>query len=59
MNEKIVFSKSINYIQQKLKDILSQVSQKDIDEVKKFFSILIASSSMVQADLDLLQKPLQ
>ena len=37
MNEKIVFSRSINYIQQKLKDILSQVSRKDIEEVKKIF----------------------
>jgi len=37
MNEKIVFRNSINYIQKKLKDILSQVSQKDIDKVKKFF----------------------
>jgi len=37
MSKKIVFSESINYIQQKLKDILSHVSQKDIDEVKKIF----------------------
>ena len=37
MKEKLVFSKSINYVQFKLKNILNQVSQKDIDKVKKIF----------------------
>lgn len=38
MNEEMVFSKSIGYIQRKINDILSQVSQNDIDKVKKLFS---------------------
>ena len=38
MNEGMVFSKSIDYIQRKVNDILSQVSQNDIDKVKKLFS---------------------
>jgi len=37
MNEGMVFSKSIDYIQRKINDILSQVSQNDIDKVKKLF----------------------
>lgn len=32
-----VFKKSVEYIQRKIKDILSTVSQEDIDEVKKLF----------------------
>ena len=32
-----VFKKSINYIQKKIKDILSQVSEKDIKKVKNLF----------------------
>ena len=38
MNERMVFSNSIDYIQRKINDILSQVSQNDIDKVKKLFS---------------------
>ena len=38
MNEGMVFSNSIDYIQRKINDILSQVSQNDIDKVKKLFS---------------------
>lgn len=34
---KMIFSESIEYIQRKIKDILSQVSQDDINKVKQFF----------------------
>ena len=37
MTEKMIFSKSIEYIQYKVKDILSKISQDDIDQVKKLF----------------------
>jgi len=37
MTEKMIFSKSIEYIQYKVKDILSKISQDDIDKVKKLF----------------------
>ncbi len=37
MNEGMVFSKSIDYIQRKINDILSKVSQDDIEKVKKLF----------------------
>lgn len=37
MTEKEIFNKSIDYIQRKVKDILSQISQDDISKVKKFF----------------------
>ena len=37
MNEKKIFSESISYIQRKIKDILDNVSQNDIDKVKKLF----------------------
>lgn len=33
----MVFTKSITYIQRKIKDILNQVSQDEIDQVKKLF----------------------
>jgi 6-phospho 3-hexuloisomerase len=37
MTKKKVFSESISYIQRKIKDILENVSQDDIDKVKKLF----------------------
>jgi len=37
MSKKTVFSQSIEYIQRKIKDILGEISQNDIEEVKKFF----------------------
>ena len=37
MSTEPVFKKSVNYIQKKLKDILSTVSQEDIDNCKKLF----------------------
>jgi 6-phospho 3-hexuloisomerase len=37
MTKKKVFSESISYIQRKIKDILDNVSQDDIDKVKKLF----------------------
>jgi len=37
MTEKKIFSESISYIQRKIKDILDNVSQNDIDKVKKLF----------------------
>jgi len=37
MNEGMVFNKSIDYIQRKINDILSKVSQDDIEKVKKLF----------------------
>ncbi len=37
MKKGSVFKKSIDYIQYKIKDILSKVSQKDIDKVKNLF----------------------
>lgn len=37
MTEKKIFSESISYIQRKIKDILDNVSQDDIDKVKKLF----------------------
>lgn len=37
MTNEIVFSKSVDYIHSKLKDILNQVSHKDIETVKKLF----------------------
>lgn len=37
MKELYVFSESIDYIQRKIRDILSQVSQDDVEKVKKFF----------------------
>ena len=32
-----IFRKSLDYIQSKIKDILSEISDKDIDDIKKFF----------------------
>jgi len=37
MKEESVFEKSICYIQKKIKDILSSVSEKDIEKIKKLF----------------------
>ena len=37
MTKEEVFKKSIDYIQHKLKDILGQVPQSDIDHIKKLF----------------------
>jgi 6-phospho 3-hexuloisomerase len=37
MTKKKIFSESISYIQRKIKDILDNVSQDDIDKVKKLF----------------------
>ena len=37
MNEKMIFTESVDYIQRKLKDILSKVSQDDINNVKELF----------------------
>ena len=37
MNKDMVFSDSINYIQRKISDILSTVSEEDIEKIKKFF----------------------
>lgn len=37
MNKNMIFSKSINYIQKKIKDILDNVSQDDIGKIKKLF----------------------
>jgi 6-phospho 3-hexuloisomerase len=37
MTENMIFSQSIEYIQRKINDILSTVSQKDIDQIKEFF----------------------
>ena len=37
MTEKMVFSKSIEYIQHKVKDILSNIPLDDIEQVKKLF----------------------
>ena len=37
MTQKKIFSESISYIQRKIKDILDNVSQDDIDKIKKLF----------------------
>ena len=37
MTKKMIFSKSIEYIQRKISDILDNVSQDDIGEIKKLF----------------------
>jgi 6-phospho 3-hexuloisomerase len=37
MNEEMIFSKSIDYIQHKVKEILDRVSPDDINKVKKLF----------------------
>jgi 6-phospho 3-hexuloisomerase len=37
MTEGMIFSESISYIQRKIKDILSSVSQDDVNEIKKLF----------------------
>ena len=37
MRKKTIFYESINYIQRKIKDILSKVSKDEIDKVKNFF----------------------
>jgi len=37
MTKKMVFSESISYIQRKIRDILDNVPQNDIDKVKKLF----------------------
>jgi len=37
MNKKMIFYDSIDYIQRKVKDILSKVSKDEIDKVKKLF----------------------
>jgi len=37
MKDKNVFNESIEYIQQKVQDILSQIDQDDIEQVKEFF----------------------
>jgi 6-phospho 3-hexuloisomerase len=37
MKEKNIFNESINYIQKKIKEILSKVSQDDVKKVKKLF----------------------
>ena len=37
MNKNMIFSESIEYIQRKIKDILSKVSQEDINKVKNLF----------------------
>jgi 6-phospho 3-hexuloisomerase len=37
MSKETVFTQSVDYIQRKIKDILGEISQDDVEEVKKFF----------------------